>query len=123
MHIHLEGQSTHSIDAYSETEIKIGNSLLKQSFVLASEELNPDWPIQSLEELNESLVKPLIRHHPKIIIIGHEGKLSPLPLPIQKLFLQKHIGVEVMSIGAACRTFNVLLSEKREVSLGIIFNH
>ena len=31
------------------------------------------------------------------------------------------LGIECLSIGAACRTFNVLLSELRKVAIGIIF--
>ena len=39
---------------------------------------------------------------------------------LRKLFADAHIGLEVMSTGAAARTFNVLLAEGRDVSAALI---
>jgi uncharacterized protein len=35
-------------------------------------------------------------------------------------FLYKRIGFEVMDLGAACRTYNVLLSEGRQVAAALL---
>ena len=39
------------------------------------------------------------------------------------LLSQQRIGIECMSIGAACRTYNILLSEHRAVVAGFIFKN
>ena len=35
-------------------------------------------------------------------------------------FATRRIGIEVMEVGAACRTFNVLVSEERRVLAAIL---
>ena len=44
----------------------------------------------------------------------------PLPMALIEYLANQRIGIEIMSIGAASRTFNVLLSEQRAVVLGIV---
>jgi len=57
----------------------------------------------------------LIKHKPDIILLGTGDTMkfpdTGLLLEIQ----QQGIGIEVMTTAAACRTFNVLLSEDRNV--------
>jgi uncharacterized protein len=119
MEINLEAADHHSIQAYSGNEIKINSETYQSSLIVSSYEIIKDWPIDSIQQLNEESLAPLLHYQPKIIIIGHsEHGLLPQPL-IQRLGKQ-NIGLECMSIGAACRTFNVLLSEHREVVLGLI---
>ena len=42
-------------------------------------------------------------------------------MPVMHYLSKQRIGIECMSIGAASRTFNVLLGEGRRVVAGIIF--
>lgn len=119
MHINLESRDLHSIKAYSDTQVKISDNLYDKSLIVSKDLIVDNWPIQSISDLNEDLLAPLLQLKPKVIIIGsNENKLAPYPL-IAKLS-EKQIGLESMSIGAASRTFNVLLSEDREVVLGLI---
>ncbi|KTD23455.1 Protein of uncharacterised function (DUF498/DUF598) [Legionella lansingensis] len=120
MHINLEANDKYSIQAYSEREIQIDSVAYQSSLIISSQEIIKDWPIRAVNELDEESVWPLLRYQPKIIIIGHEKQGHfPSSLIIQTL-AKRGVGLESMSIGAACRTFNVLLNEQREVVLGII---
>lgn len=120
MHINLESNDNHSIQAYTDTEIKVGSNFYQQSLIISSHEIISDWKAKKIDELNEQLLEPLLRYEPKIIIIGHKqlGVFAP-PSIIEKL-ANRRIGLEMMSIAAACRTFNVLLNEHREVVVGLI---
>ncbi|MBA2656098.1 MAG: hypothetical protein H0U70_03840 [Tatlockia sp.] len=120
MNINLENADNHSIQAYSEEEIKIDSQLYKNSLILSVHELISDWPITAIKQLNEQTLEPLLRHVPKVILIGHDEPGQFAPLSIMQDLAKRRIGLEVMSIAAACRTFNVLLNEHREVVLGII---
>lgn len=120
MHINLEATDKHSVQAYTEKEIKVNSLIYTHSLIISKQEVISNWPISSIRELNEDTLKPLLHSHPKIIIIGHQqiGQFAP---ELIRLDLGKHrIGFETMSIGAACRTFNVLLGEQREVVIGLI---
>lgn len=120
MQINRESNDLNSVQAYSDTEIKVNNVCYHKSLVINAQEIISDWNIRSLTELDEKLSAPLLSTSPKIIIIGHSNPgLLVSPAIMMELFKQG-TGLECMSIGAACRTFNVLLSEKREVVLGII---
>ncbi|CDZ79217.1 hypothetical protein BN59_03535 [Legionella massiliensis] len=120
MHINLEAADQNSIQAYSDEGIKVGSSTYQSSLIISTHEIISEWPISSIQELDEESLEPLLRYQPKIIIIGHkqQGKFAPQPTILA--LAKRRIGLETMSIGAACRTFNVLLNEQREVVIGLI---
>lgn len=119
MQINQEAADDNSIQAYSGHELKINSELYQSSLILSRHEIIA-WPITSIEQLDEKSLELLLRHDPKIVLIGHnqQGKLAPVSI-IQEL-AKRQIGLETMSIGAACRTFNLLLNEHREVVIGVI---
>lgn len=120
MQINLEKAEQHTIQSYNEHEVVIDTISYQHSLILSLHEIIPTWPVQAIHQLNDETLAPLLKYHPKIIIVGHNqvGKFIASPI-VQKL-AEQHIGLESMSIGAACRTFNVLMSEKREVVLGLL---
>ena len=52
---------------------------------------------------------------PEVVLIGTGKKQLFLPPKLMVMFYQEGIGFEVMTTDAACRTFNVLVSEGRNV--------
>lgn len=120
MQINLEATDAHSIQAYSDNEIKVNSIIYQKSLIISSRELITDWSIDSILQLDDASLEPLLRYSPNIIVIGHKQQGKFPPPTILETLSKKRIGLECMSIGAACRTFNVLLSELREVVIGII---
>ena len=121
MHIQLEAKDNNTIRSYSETAIMVGETIYESSVIIGSETIISPWAVHAVQELTDDNLKPIIELEPEIIIIGHQQSLSTLPMLIMQSLSKQRIGLECMSIGAACRTFNVLLSEKRKVAIGIIF--
>lgn len=122
MHIQLEKASQQAIQSYSDHEIRVNNEVYQTSIIIGQDKIITNWPVHVVTELSSTLMKPLLDLNPEIIILGHPnpGKLPPIDL-VQQLS-QLRIGLEIMNIGAACRTFNVLLSEDRVVVAGFIFD-
>ncbi|MDX1838285.1 hypothetical protein DIZ81_10275 [Legionella taurinensis] len=120
MQINLEAHDPYAVEAYSDTAIQINATLYTQSLVVSTHELISEWPVRRIEELSDNTLASLLKHQPEIILIGHgvTGQFAP-PAIYQQLTAQR-MALECMSIGAACRTYNVLLSEGRRVVLGII---
>ena len=120
MHINLEILDQHAIQAYSINKIQINSIIYNKSLIVSKEQIINNLAITDVQEMDEVYLKLLLQSKPKLVIIGHEqtGKF-PLISLISSLS-QKRIGIECMSIGAACRTYNVLLSENRQVVLGLI---
>jgi len=121
MQINLEAADNHSIKSYSDSQIKIQSTLYEDSFIVSRNEIIIPWPIHSLQELNEATMEPLLKFQPEIIIIGHNQPGILAPTAILEQLSKLRIGIECMSIGAASRTFNILLSEQRTVVAGFIF--
>jgi len=55
-----------------------------------------------------------------VVVIGWAGGQTFLPAAQRRWFLERGIGIEVMELGAACRTYNVLVGDGRRV-VAILF--
>jgi uncharacterized protein len=78
------------------------------------------WPVQAFEELNAELFEQIVRLDPELVIFGSGSQLRfPRPQWLQAL-IGRRIGVETMDTPAACRTYNVLVSEQRSVVAALI---
>lgn len=120
MHINLEKQDKHTIEAYSEKEIQINARVYQKSVIVSAKEII-EWSISSINELNEDNLFPFIKYQPKVIIIGHHHLNFFPSFAVVHAMAKRGIGLECMSLSAACRTFNILLNEQREVVAGFIF--
>ncbi len=121
MHIQVITNSKFSVSAYDDTSITINEQKYRQSVFITSKNIQilaKNSPkIQTLSILDlPSLEKT------QILILGG-AHLSPIDMPQELKYAleQKDVSVEIMSLGAACRTFNLLLSEGREVACLILF--
>lgn len=120
MHIQLEAPDKNTIRAYTDTNITIEAIEYNQSVIISRQTIISEWPIHSIQELNETTLAAILNLEPEIIIIGHQVLSSYIPMTVMQYLSKRRIGIECMSIGAACRTFNVLLGEHRQVVAGII---
>jgi uncharacterized protein len=99
------------IRSYSDGEIRIGEQRLRTAICLdALGEIKPLRP-QRPAELCEADLEPLFGAAPELVIIGWGGGQSFL----RQWFLTRRIGLEIMALGPACRTFNLLAQDGRRV--------
>jgi uncharacterized protein len=81
------------------------------------------WPLRDLGELQEGGLAELIAHAAPltgILLIGTGRSMLPLPKSLRQRCREVGIAVEPMDTGAACRTYNVLLTEERAVIAALI---
>jgi len=57
---------------------------------------------------------------PQFLLVGTGRKQIFPEAVVRSAFLERRIGLEVMDTGAACRTYNVLLAEKRPVMAALV---
>ncbi|WP_170549508.1 Mth938-like domain-containing protein [Ruegeria atlantica] len=55
-----------------------------------------------------------------VLFIGTGAELNHIPADLRTALENAGIGVEIMNSPAACRTYNVLLSEGRRVALALL---
>jgi uncharacterized protein len=123
MHIQLESHEIHSIQSYTNDSIKINGIIYQKSIIVSRNTIITDVNVERIQELNEEHLKDVINQNPNIVIIGHQENISPLTMPCFLPLLSNGIAVEPMTVGAACRTYNVLLNEHREVVCLFIFHN
>ncbi len=78
------------------------------------------WLVQSFDELGPEHFEQIALMEPELVIFGSGTRLRfPRPQYLQAL-MARRIGVETMDTPAACRTYNVLVSEQRSVVAALI---
>jgi uncharacterized protein len=113
-------RSLNTIRACSPGELRIGERVFRASLIVTPTELIEGWAPRGLEQLDEAALQPLLRLRPEILLIGSgERQRFPDPRVLAPLYAAG-IGVEVMNTSAACRTYNVLVGEDRNVAAALI---
>ncbi len=78
------------------------------------------WAAPDFGALDESHFAALLGQHPEVLLLGTGGRLR-FPNPrLYKGLTDARIGVECMDTAAACRTYNILVAEGREVVAAIL---
>lgn len=110
-----------AIQSYTTAEISINDKIYNQSLLVSAEQIWTPWRPRHCQDIQISDWEILSLKGFEVIIIGHHENTIQLPNAVRQYLSQYQIGIEVMGVGAACRTFNILLSEERHVLLGLIF--
>ena len=108
------------ITAYDDNSVSINGKTFSQSLVVASTRLHEHWGIADIEQLTSSHIELVLSLQPELIIIGTGNNLVFPAVEIYSGIIEHGIGVDFMDTGAACRTYNILMSEGRDVVAGLI---
>ena len=114
------GRDAKVIRAYAPGRVNVNDVLLSRSFIVAADRLIEDWPPQRFEELSAEHLQAALALEPEILLIGTGEKQRFLPGELMASLSRGGMGLEVMDTAAACRTYNVLLSEDRKVVAAIL---
>jgi uncharacterized protein len=100
---------------YGPNELQVGEQCFGGPLMLGATGL--DHSLQAREPicLTEAELRPVFDQTPEVVIIGWIGGQCFLSATQRSWFLARRIGVEVMELGAACRTYNVLVQDGRKV--------
>jgi uncharacterized protein len=79
------------------------------------------WPVDAFEALTEEHFAQLVALGPEIVIFGSGARIRFARPALMRALITQRIGIETMDTAAACRTYNVLLSEGRRVVLAALF--
>ena len=114
------GRDTKVIRAYGPGRINVSDTLLSKSFILAPDRVLEGWPPQRFEDLEAVHFDAALALEPEILIVGTGATQRFLPPEFMALLGAGGTGVEVMDTAAACRTYNILLSEDRKVVAALL---
>jgi len=110
----------YAVKSYKPGKVIVNNLTFTHSCYITQTSTESHWPCLSADSLSTELLDALLKESPEVIILG-TGETQQFPEP--KLFAycaQKGVGLEVMANDAACRTYNVLTTEDRDIVLALI---
>lgn len=116
-----QGNDSNAITAYAAGEIRMRDRVFRASLIATREAVIEEWRPAAVEALViDDFARLLELAPPDVVILGTGPKQRMPPPELFAAFAARRIGLEVMDTGAACRTYNLLLSEFREVALALI---
>ena len=111
-----------AVKHYEPGLVKVNNVTFTESCFITQFTTEDEWPCHAIEALTTELLDKLLETKSEVIILG-TGDKQVFPEP--RLFAycaSKGVGLEVMANDAACRTYNVLTTEDRDVVLALVIN-
>jgi uncharacterized protein len=109
-----------TITGYGDGYVEINQTPYAHAVLLSSDGAISVWPVESFDSLETSDFDQMIALKPELILIG-TGSRQRFPKPeLLKSLISAKIGFEIMDSQAACRTYNILVGEGRQVLLALI---
>ncbi len=108
------------ITAYDEDNISINGKAFTDSLIITRTKLDEHWKLNHIDSLQSEHIEQILILNPELIIIGTGKKLTFPAVATYSEIIRKGIGVDFMDTQAACRTYNILMSEGRDVVAGLI---
>jgi uncharacterized protein len=113
-----EGRNTFT--GYGDGYVEVNRTRYTSSLVVTADRIVTEWPATSIDSLTADHLAAIVELQPEIALLGTGPKFGfPDPALLAPLY-KAGIGVEVMDTPAACRTYNILLGEGRNVLAALI---
>jgi uncharacterized protein len=107
------------ITGYAPGQLRLRDRLLTASAIVTAAEVLP-WPVASAEALTPELLEPVLALKVEVVLLATGMRQVWPPPAVLAHLAARGVGLEVMDLGAACRTFNLLVGDQRPVALAAI---
>ncbi len=121
MKLHLNNTvGLNTITGHDDGSVSVNNQPIYHALIVTPDKIIDPWQIADLSTLSVIDFAHLLDLKPELVIFG-SGKTFRFPDPrIVAAFAQARTGFEVMDTAAACRTYNVLAGEGRNVAAALL---
>jgi len=113
-------EGVYQITGYGTNFVTVNGTRHDRSLLVSAERLLPDWPVSSLEALAPGHFAAVLEFKPEVVLLGTGANLHFPTSEVLRPLIDANIGFEVMDTGAACRTYNFLMAEGRQVLAALI---
>ena len=119
LHVSAPG-ARNAITGYGEGYVLVNSQRHESSLIVMPDRVLP-WNVAGFEALSAEHFSSLKDLQPEILLLG-TGPKQRFPHPrLTAPLAAAGIGVEVMDLKAACRTYNILVAEERKVAAALLF--
>ncbi len=121
MKLHLtQAEGNQLITAYKSGIISINHQPYNHSLIVLPTEVITDWSVIDFEALSAEDFSRIANLKPEVVLLGTGEKHRFIHPRLTTALTEKGIPVECMTTDAACRTYNILMSEGRKVVAALI---
>jgi uncharacterized protein len=121
MKLHLsQAEGLNQITSCGPGFVAVNGKRHERSLLVAPRKLVEDWPVTQLADLDQGRLALALDLDPEVLLLGTGTQLHFPPPELLRGLIEAKIGYEVMDTGAACRTYNILMSEGRRVLAALI---
>jgi uncharacterized protein len=114
----LEGANT--ITRHDGAQLWVGNQPHSGNVIVPWAGPVQPWEPADFGALTQAHFDELLQLKPELVIFGSGARLRFAPPALLRNLIARRIGVESMDTAAACRTYNVLVSERRSVVAALL---
>ncbi len=121
--LHLSNLSgSNAFTGYGEGYVMVNRQRYEHNLVVLPDRILTDWQPAGFDQLRAGDFALLAELAPEIVLLGTGSRLR-FPRPeLTRALVEARIGLEVMDMQAACRTYNVLAAEDRKVAAALLFS-
>ena len=102
------------VESYGPGFFRIGGKVLRGPTLITAQQAGPWGGLEDVAALTA------LAGEVDVIFLGMGAEIAHPPRALREALEQAGMGVEVCASPAACRTYNVLLSEGRRVALALL---
>ena len=109
------------VDAYFPGGFQVGGQRFDGSLIILPDGVVP-WPIAEVDQISAESLSPVAAVTPPVdvLLIGCGPRMALLPPDVRRALRDMGLTADMMDTTAACRTFNVLVSENRRAAAALI---
>lgn len=108
--------------AYGEGYVAVNHQKHEKNLIVLPENIIEGWSTACVETLTEADMARLLELGVEVILLGTGSRLRFPAGTLMRPFAPAGIGLEIMDLQAACRTYNILAAEGRKVAAALLFD-
>jgi len=115
-----QSEDSNLITAYDNDFVEVNKQRYSNHLIVMPNEIIEDWSVDGFANLSAAHFNDMLELNPEVILLG-TGKTHQFVHPkLTVALIEKGIAVECMTTHAACRTYNILMSEGRHVAAALL---
>lgn len=120
MELKLNSTAGLVIQAYEPGKLRINNVDYTHSLILTPTQVLPDWRPHNFTAIEANDFQSVLHLQPDVILLGVGVNLVFPTYAVLAEVYTARVGIEVMTTAAACRTYNLLVSDGRKVVAALL---
>ena len=123
MKLHLSNPAGLNLfTAYGDDYVAVNKENHSKNLIVLPESIIFEWSTATADTLAEADMQKLLELGIEIILLGTGRRQRFPPGALMRPFAPAGIGLEIMDLQAACRTYNILAAEVRKLAAALLFD-